>query len=333
MDEIEDVENLDKNIITESIEIKEIKVLDLSGECIVSNIEKDKIKHIVISGGSIWGFYAYGSIKEACRQGFIDMNSIESIYGTSVGALIAVILSLKIDFEWIDDYLIRRPWQKILNMNIINIYQNKGMFSHDFFEDLFSSLLKAKDISMTVTMLELYNITGIEIHMYSTELNEYKLHDFSYKTHPDLQVLDAVHASCALPILISPVIQNNNCWMDGGFFLNYPITKCLETVSNKHEIFGINLGNRRSKPDTSEKEVLNKDSEFTDILMTAFTKIIQNSFFMNKDKGIIPYEINMYADEITMTYFTAIVKDPNERSRLIQRGVDETREHLEKWFS
>lgn len=301
---------------------------DATQEDIIDDSKKDKIKHIVISGGSIWGFYAYGCVKQACLEGFIEMDSIKTIYGTSVGALIAVVLSLKLEFSWIDDYLILRPWHKLFNMNIIDIYNNKGTCSHTFFEEFFGPLFKAKDISVDITLQELYIATGIEIHVYSTEMNEYKLYDLSYKTHPDFKVLDAIHASCALPILISPIFHGNKCWMDGGFFLNYPILKCLENVENKSEIFGITLGNRNKKGDS---EILTSESSFTDILLNVFSRIIQNSLFVNKDCGIIPYEINMVSKEITMDFFTSILKNSDERAKLIQSGVDDTKELIEKW--
>lgn len=303
----------------------DIKSLDIE-----EHVPQNKIKHIVISGGSIWGLYAFGCIKEAYRQGFLDINSIESMYGTSVGALVAVLLSLKLDVDWVDDYLIRRPWNKIIKMNVLDMYHNKGIIPNDFFEDFFKPLFCAKDIPVNVTLLELYNTTGIEIHMYAIELNAYELCDLSYKTHPDWRVVDAVHASCALPILISPLIQENNFWIDGGFFLNYPISKCLENVENKDTIFGISLGN----PVRGEKKgILNKDSAFTDILINVFGRIIQNSVFINKEKGIIPFEVNMYSNEISMGYFTSILNSHIERSQLIEKGVQEMREHFTKWFS
>ena len=72
------------------------------------------IKHIVISGGGPTGLLSYGAAKYLEQQQFWSMENIESIYGTSIGALFGVILSLHHDWKTIDDYIIKCPWNEIL---------------------------------------------------------------------------------------------------------------------------------------------------------------------------------------------------------------------------
>ena len=68
--------------------------------------EESPIKHLVISGGSIWGFSAFGVIYEAIAQGFVQMPNIKSIFMTSVGAIIGTMVSLKIPPDILLNYLI-----------------------------------------------------------------------------------------------------------------------------------------------------------------------------------------------------------------------------------
>jgi len=92
---------------------------------------KIKIKHLVLAGGGVCGFSTYGALRESHKSGFWDINNIESIYSTSVGAIFATILSLKYEWSVIDDYLIKRPWQHLFKFNmysIINSFQNMGIF-------------------------------------------------------------------------------------------------------------------------------------------------------------------------------------------------------------
>jgi predicted acylesterase/phospholipase RssA len=47
-----------------------------------------------------------------------NLENIKSIYGTSMGAIIGTILVLNYDWETIDDYLIKRPWNNIYKFDL-----------------------------------------------------------------------------------------------------------------------------------------------------------------------------------------------------------------------
>ena len=52
------------------------------------------IKHIVISGGGPTGLKALGALQHLERNGFWNIDEIISIYATSAGAIVAVLLAL-----------------------------------------------------------------------------------------------------------------------------------------------------------------------------------------------------------------------------------------------
>ena len=169
------------------------------------------IKHLVISGGGPTGLLSYGAAKYLEQQKFWNIDNIESIYGTSIGALFGVILSLKHDWNTIDEYIIKCPWDALFQKNstfndVLHIYTNKGFMSNDFFDIIMKPLLLAKDLSLDVTMKELYDFNKIEVHVMTVELNKFELINISYKTHPSLKVMDAIKMSCAFPIIFSPKI-------------------------------------------------------------------------------------------------------------------------------
>ena len=203
--------------------------------------EKEIIKHIVISGGGQYGFYTYGFLKESNKNGMWKIENIQSIYGTSVGALIGATLCLKYDWDILDKYLIKRPWHNIFKIDInsiFNVIQNKGIFNISVFKEFFSPLFKGtnEDISIDITMKDFYDITKIEFHIFVTEINTFKITDISYKTHPEYSLIEAVYESCSIPIVFSPLIRENFCNIDGGLIVNYPIEYCLKNVENPRKL-------------------------------------------------------------------------------------------------
>jgi NTE family protein len=298
------------------------------------SILQRQIKHLVISGGSIWGFSAFGILYEAFSSGFLNMDDIESIYGTSVGSLIGFAVSLKINHNTLKDYLINRPWEQVCKKSVcsvLEVFDSKGFFCKTFFVEFFSPLLKSVDLDVHVTMQELYEYNKIDFHIYVTELNSFTLVDVSHKTHPDWLVIDAVWASCSIPLLFTPMIIDNACYIDGGFFLNYPISKCTENVENIDEIFGISLGNNDNNltPSTS----IHSESSIFDLFNVLLNRVINNiDFFSNDTVTKIPYHIHFFLKETTIDYCIQVLCNKNERHDLIYSGIYAFQSKCKDWF-
>ena len=299
-----------------------------------TDIIQRKIKHIVISGGSIWGLSAFGILYQAISSGFLHLDDIESFYGTSVGALIGFATSLKIDHNTLKDYLINRPWEHVCKKSIcsvLEIFDSKGLIHKNFVVEFFSPLLKSVDLDIDITMKELYEYNKIDFHIYVTELNSFRSVDISYKTHPDWLVIDAVWASCSIPLLFRPIIVNNDCYIDGGFFLNYPISKCIENVENIDEILGISLGNNENNftPSTS----IHSESSIFDLLNVLLTRVINNNtFFSNDTETKIPYHIHFFLKETTIDYCFQVLYNKNDRHDLIYNGIHAFKDKCKVWF-
>ena len=156
------------------------------------------------------------------------------LYGTSIGSIVATSIALKYDWDTLLTYFIRRPWNKLYAYNksdlILNLYNQKGIFKRTIFEKTLQPLLEGRGLSGNITMKELFEYSKIDIHFFSLELNSMTKTDLSYKTHPDLRVVDAIYMSSACPILFSPCIDeaSKTCYVDGGLICNYPVNECIE---------------------------------------------------------------------------------------------------------
>jgi predicted acylesterase/phospholipase RssA len=235
------------------------------------------IKHLIISGGGPIMVQILAAIQHLEKEKFIDLKNIESIYGTSAGAIVGILICLKYDWETINDYIIKRPWQDVFPIKVQNIfdaYTKKGVFDIKTIEKCFKPLLDAKDIPMDINLEDFYKLSNIELHMYSFEINEYKIEDISYISHPKLSLMTAVQMTCGLPILMTPVCIDNKCYIDGGMSCNYPLNFCITSGKNHDEILGFK--NKYS----DEKDYINSESTLLDFLLSFLFKAV---FSINKD--------------------------------------------------
>jgi predicted patatin/cPLA2 family phospholipase len=243
------------------------------------------IKHLVLSGGGVSGIAGIGAIHQLFESNILKIENIKSIYGTSVGSIIGLFIcfhKLGVSNEVIKDYIIKRPFHETykINMNqILNIYDSKGIYNKDSAFILFKPFFQTIELSTEITMKELYKLTSIELFFYTVEINQFVLKELSHITTPDLPVIDAIYMSSTLPLIMSPLIKNNECFIDGGILCNYPILECLknESLMNQSlkndlekEILGINYNYNTFKKIT----LVNENTNVVDYIITILNNII-----------------------------------------------------------
>ena len=252
------------------------------------------IKHLVFSGGGPIGLISYGAAKQLNKKKFWEIENIETIYGTSVGAYMGTLISLGYEWDWIDDYFIKRPWSKIINIEIITLleaYNKKGLLGEKFINDIILPLLEAKGLSKDVTFQELYEFNKIEIHIYSTEINGEHMEniDISYITHPNMKVITGLCMSMAFPFIFSPVIDSDKCYIDGGVLNNFPLNDCLEKNCDSNEILGFDI--RIPEQDNKileESTIIN----YLVILLKKMKKEIDLNYTQKEMRNIVKCKVN-----------------------------------------
>jgi NTE family protein len=278
--------------------------------------KENTIRHIVISGGGLSGFTFYGAIRELSQKNYWNLSNIETIYGTSIGSFIAVIIALGYDWSEIDEYLIKRPLQNVFKLNVYSMFeciQNKGIFDKKSIETLLSPLFAGKDIPIEVNMKDFYQITGIEIHSFATEVKSFKLIDMSYKTHPEWRVLDVVYSSCSLPIIFLPLFYENKTYCDGGFLSNYPLKQCIDNGADPNEIMGI-YRLQQFGIETS----ITQDSNILDYLITIMKNTVEK-IIIHPNREIIGIECCL-PSAMSIEVINNILNNSDTRKKLIDLG-------------
>lgn len=286
------------------------------------------IKHLVISGGGPIMIQILGAIQHLEKNEIFDTKNIETIYGTSAGAIVGVLICLKFDWETINDYIIKRPWQDVFPIKVQSIfdaYTKKGIFDTKTIEKCFKPLLDAKDIPMDINLNDFYKLSNIELHLYSFEINEYKVQDISYLTHPGLSLMTAIQMTSCLPILVTPVCIDNKCYIDGGMACNYPLSYCIDSGKNEDEIFGF------KNKYIDEKEHVNSDSTMLDFLLSFLFKAV---FSVNTDRKQpqIKNELICDADYLSFSVLKNALTNMEVRRNLFENGIETASKFIEQYL-
>jgi len=210
--------------------------------CIHEESTETIIKHLVFSGGGPAGLITYGAVKQLADANVWALRNIQSMYGCSIGAFLSVVISLGYEWTWLDDYILKRPWEKVFSLtpqNFWEVYEQKGLLGEKIVLESLKPLLEAKDLPEQCTLQELYEFNHIDIHLYTTNINSVRLTkvDLSHTTHPTLPVIKALCMSMSYPLAFKPICIGEDCFIDGGLLNNFPLNDCLEqTGCNDTEV-------------------------------------------------------------------------------------------------
>jgi len=196
---------------------------------------------LCLTGGGAKGAYQIGALEALNELGLYDQ--FVSFSGTSIGAAnVSVLASKSID-------AVKKVWMNLPDNALVSekpvmslIWEEglktieKGIYSMDTFEKVMMSQidyqeLKRKEVYVTVSEVGQADRSLLEIFTSSYEHYIKKngkavyvpLHNLDQAT-----IMNAVKASCSIPIVFPPVISDNKKYYDGGLFDNTPVIPLIE---------------------------------------------------------------------------------------------------------
>jgi predicted acylesterase/phospholipase RssA len=272
------------------------------------------VENIVINGGGTTIFNTYGALKQSNLDGIWSHDSVHSYYGTSAGGIMSVIMALQYSWDELDDFIIKRPWQNVWKINVLNTYEyylNKGVYGIELYYDIFGPLFRGKDLELTITLKEFYEVSKKNIYLYAVKISTFEITEFSHLSHPDMKVLDALHATAALPILFKPAEYEGELYTDGGFLLNYPLAKCS---ADPKTILGIR--NAYTENNTN----INKVEGIFEYLSYILNMVVDKN---QCEPTVKPgYEILLNAGYIDYSSILRLANSQEEREALIHKGAE-----------
>lgn len=273
------------------------------------------IKNLIISGGGYHIFNILGIVYQLQKKNIYNIENIKTIYGVSAGSIIGSMLCLKMNMDDILNYAINRPWNNDIKFepnHILNIFDKRGIFDTNFMKILFEKLLLSNNLTLNVNLLDFYTYSNIELHIFSVSCNNIELIDFSYKTHPNLKLIDAIHMSSTIPFIFQPLFYKNSYMVDGGIIKNFPFDLCKKKNNEK-------LGILIKKDFKNIKE----NSNLLNLYTSFFTNVMyyQNSKKYNEyknNKNIIIYNAPFFNKDLLIN----LLNKKEIRKEQIEKGYE-----------
>lgn len=278
-----------------------------------------KIKHICISGGGYAGIYGLGALDVLRESSFYSYSDLSSIYGTSVGSVLSLIILLDIDWKDVIHYVTKRPWYKLLNItDFFKLYDTKGLFHVDLFYAIYEPLFKMKQYDLSITFLELYEKTNISFHVFATDVSTFSYKECSHITCPDMKVIDAVYMSSSIPVIFEPLWIDNTFYIDGAVNISDPTILCQQrNIEEKDNILSIVF--KRNK-DIQFHQDMNFVNYFTSVIFNIMKEMNKKNIV--DDKDIHKHILYIPFDDISLEQLTDLLHEENIRKNYVQKGRD-----------
>lgn len=204
-------------------------------------------RNLVMEGGGIRGIAYGGALAELEKQGVLS--GLQRVGGTSAGAIQAALLAVGYSPQEIIDVVNHTPIQRLNDGRLLflgggtRLVKQYGWYRGDELARYLNHLVARKTQHPNLTLGQLHTLARQQPTRYrdlyttGTNLTTQRTQVFSYETHPDLRVADAVRISMSIPLYFRAVLldeqghmvrrpakgQEVNVLVDGGLLANYPI--------------------------------------------------------------------------------------------------------------
>lgn len=176
---------------------------------------------VVIGPGGTRAYYYLGALRALEESGHLA--EVTTWVGVSAGALLSVLMGAGFTAEQMYEESISTDLLALVQVNTFqSLLASWGLMSTLPLEQRLVILLKAK-LGIVPTFKELLEATGKTVVVVVSDLDARTPLYFSPETTPDVSVVDAVVASCTVPLLFSQRRYAGHRVIDGAFTDPYPL--------------------------------------------------------------------------------------------------------------
>lgn len=266
---------------------------------------------ICLSGGGFKSLYQIGALDYLEKNKIIILNKINNFIGTSSGAIMCFFLSLSYSIQDIKNFILDFNFNILLpDFNIDNIFLNFGLDNGKKITYIITMFLKNKYNIEDITFNEHYILTKIKLSIIGCNYTKKKEVCFNVDKTPNMSIITAIRISISIPLLFTPVLYNDEYYIDGGVFNNFPINYC-----NINTTLGINTYSSNFDEDNKLDNIINFILSSFSLLINANTNKINSlnilNIKINKNMNFLNFELSN-----------------NEKNDIINSGYIQTNEWI-----
>ena len=231
--------------------------------------------NLALSGGAFRSISLLGAIKYL--EEINILKDFKNYIGTSAGGIILFLLLIGYTSNEINNIL-KEELTYLTNLdfgNLSNIYLDLGIDDGSKNENLLRKYLYSKTNLNSITFIEFAKKFGYNLIITGANLDTQDTDYFSVDTFPDMDIVLALLITSCIPFIYKPITFNDNLYVDGGIYSNFPI-KYFEKNSN--DTLGICIN-----PD-SIKNNDNIINYATNILFSMMNKLSYDNIYKNDNK-------------------------------------------------
>lgn len=252
------------------------------------------------------------------NENFFKIKDIKKFVGTSGGAILGFLLSLKYKLEELKEFVLKFDFTKFEpEVDCDNFLNNYGIDNGNKIISAISTFLFEKYKLKDITFLELYQLTNIELNIIVTNYTKSIAENLCFKNNPNMSVILAVRMSISIPIIFTPVLYNGNYYVDGALTSNFPLEYCLPK-----ETFGLVI-------------ITNQDNELSGFIkyIRGISNVLMRTISLsNFNKSLLAeYKFIELSPKLDSAVDFSIKKDIIEK--LLNDGTEDAKQYLSNFIA
>lgn len=272
-------------------------------------MKSSQFKKLVISGGGIKGLAICG-VLEWLEENTKILDSIQEIYGSSIGAYIGFFLGLGIPLKNIAQ-IFEIDLMELTDINIKIFLNEYGFDKGTKFTNLLKATIKIQGHQPNMTFEEFQKISKYKLFISGTNINKAKVEYFSVDTHPKMEICMALRISGSYPIAFTPIKIGDDLYADGAIMSPLP----CDLIKKEDQKYTLSIVNHRSITH-------NNTDSFQSYIMSVISCIIDSLTDKNIEsmRHVIILNYPLYSMDFSI--------DIEEKLKMIEYG----KECADKWW-
>ena len=179
------------------------------------------IDTICIGAGGIKGISFISALNYLEKQNYINIKNINTYSCVSVGCFICILLIIGYSIDELYELTKKLDYEEIKpDLDLDLMIDKYGFDNGDKLIEYFKNIMSKKKYNPNISFLELYKLTKKEIYIATTNFSKNTEKIFNYKDTPDVPVYVALRMSISIPLIYTPIMYENDYYVDGGLTNN-----------------------------------------------------------------------------------------------------------------